>query len=248
LPVLPAAESVAVPLDVVAGAARIQGEVRVSTGPTTPADLLPVLQSLTDAIVESTVQTVRAQGYTITCKKGCGACCRQLVPISATEARRLRNLVNELPEPRRSEIQARFRYAQRRLQQAGLLTNLLDLGHETKEQRQALALDYFYQGIPCPFLNEEACSIHPDRPLICREYLVTSVAAHCARPRPETVRRIAIPTQVSKALLRLESDPPGKTERMVPLVLALQWADAHPEDWPVRPGPELLGDFFAQLA
>jgi Fe-S-cluster containining protein len=239
---------VVVPLDVVAGAARIQGEVWVTTGPTTPADLLPVLQSLTDAIVESTVQSAQVQGYTITCKKGCGACCRQLVPISATEARRLRNLVNELPQPRHSEIQARFRDAQRRLQQAGLLTYLLDLGRETKEQRQALALDYFYQGIPCPFLEDEACSIHPDRPLICREYLVTSAAAYCARPRHETVRRTAIPTQVSKALIRLESNPPGEAKRMVPLVLALDWADAYPEEWPVRPGPELLGDLFGQFS
>jgi hypothetical protein len=33
---------------------------------------------------------------------------------------------------------------------------------------------YFLQGVACPFLEAESCGIHPDRPLACREYLVTS--------------------------------------------------------------------------
>jgi Fe-S-cluster containining protein len=37
--------------------------------------------------------------------------------------------------------------------------------------------------MPCPFLEDESCSIHPDRPLVCREYLVTSPAELCAGPR-----------------------------------------------------------------
>jgi Fe-S-cluster containining protein len=259
LPVLPPAEgpaaqpscspeSVAVPLDVVAGAARIRGEVRVSTGPTTPADLLPLLRSLTDAIVGSAAQAAVAQGQTISCKKGCGACCRQLVPLPPTEARRIRDLVNELPQPRRSEIQARFAHARSRLQQAGLLEDLLDLGRVSKEQRREFALEYFRQGIPCPFLEEESCSIHPDRPLVCREYLVTSSAEHCARPTAETVRCVPLPARASKALARLDNDRPAEPERLVPLVLAPEWADAHNEDGPARPGPELLRDFLGHLS
>jgi Fe-S-cluster containining protein len=232
----------------VAGAARIRGEFQVTTGPTTPPHLLPVLQSLTDAIVQSAVQAARAQGHSISCKNGCGACCRQLVPIPPTEAHRIRDLVNELPEPRRSEIQARFTEARRRLQHANLLEDLLDLGAVSKERRTPLALDYFRQGIPCPFLEEESCSIHPDRPLVCREYLVTSSAEHCARPALETVQCVPLPAEVSKALACLDTDRPAKSEPLVPLVLALEWADAHPEGLPARPGPELVRDFFDHLS
>lgn len=35
--------------------------------------------------------------------------------------------------------------------------------------------------------------------------------------------------------------------RLVPLVLALEWVKAHPEEPPPRPGPELLGQFFEHL-
>ena len=45
----------------------------------------------------------------------CGACCRQLVPISALEARELVRLVDRMPEPRRSVLRQRFNDALRRL-------------------------------------------------------------------------------------------------------------------------------------
>ena len=40
-----------------------------------------------------------------------------------------------------------------------------------------LGREYFQLGIPCPFLEEESCSIYHDRPITCREYLVTSPPA-----------------------------------------------------------------------
>ncbi len=43
---------------------------------------------------------------------------------------------------------------------------------------------YFHLGIACPFLEDESCSIHADRPISCREYLVTSPAVNCADPKP----------------------------------------------------------------
>src|SRR5262249_44102212 len=146
LPVLPAAEgpaaqpgcsreSVAVPLDVVAGAARIQGEVRISKGPTTPADLLPLLQSLADALLRPAGRPAVAEGARVAGKHGGGAGRRLLVPPPPTGARRIRDLVNKLPQPRRSEIQARFADARSRLQQAGLLEDLLDLGRVGEERR-----------------------------------------------------------------------------------------------------------------
>jgi Fe-S-cluster containining protein len=235
-------------LDLVAGAARIQGEVLVTTGQATPADLLPVLRSWAEALVASAVEAAHAKGHTIPCTKGCGACCRQLVPVPPTEAHRIRDLVHDLPEPRRSEIRARFADARRRLQQAGLLEASLDLGQISKERRTEFGLEYFRQGIPCPFLEEESCSICPERPLVCREYLVTSSAEHCARPTPETVRCVPVPALVSKALARFDTASPAEPARLVPLVLAPAWADADPEDLPVRPGPELLRDFFGYVS
>jgi Fe-S-cluster containining protein len=222
-------------------------KMAVPTGPTKPVELLPILRSLTDGFVSAAVEQATRAGETVSCCKGCGACCRQIVPLSETEARKLRDLVAELPEPRRSEILARFAAARRRLEEAGLVEMLLAPESAKPEQIKDLILDYFRLEIPCPFLEEESCSIHPDRPVPCREYLVTSPAANCAQLNPETVRPLKMPLEVSKALRCYDADQGTLPNRWVPLVLALEWAEAHPDESPPRPGPELLREAFDRL-
>lgn len=216
---------------------RLQLELSVPRGPTRPVRLLAHFRALADTVVD-----IACEGKSISCTKGCGACCRQLVPISAVEARRLRELLDELPEPRAAEIRARFASARERLAEAGLLEALLDPQRIGDEQAQAFGLEYFAHGIACPFLEDESCSIHRERPIACREYLVTSPAAHCARPTADTVERVAMPAKVASAVRKLQ--PPT----WVPLIVAPEWADAHPDDSAPRPGPEIMGEFFGALS
>jgi hypothetical protein len=104
----------------------------------------------------------------------------------------------------------------------------------------ALGLEYFALGIACPFLENESCSIYEDRPLICREYLVTSDPEHCSRPTAQTVKCVKMPRKASAALAAVEDavDPPGPP--WVPLVLALEWAKSNPPASRPQPGPALL--------
>lgn len=230
------------------GTQRLHAKVSVPTRPIPIGDLLPLAQNLAGAVVQSAVAEVEEQGQTISCKKGCGACCRQLVPISQTEARRLRDLVEVLPEPRRSEIRARFARARARLEESGLLDRLLARDRWDPSEVTSLGMEYFRLGIPCPFLENESCSIHPDRPITCREYLVTSPAEHCANPARDTVNTVRIPLKVWTAVARFDKPAPGERFlRWVPLTLAPEWADTHPEETPPRPGPELLKELFEHL-
>jgi Fe-S-cluster containining protein len=222
-------------------------EMSIPTAPTRPVKLLPLFQSLADAVVGIAAKTVEEEGLKISCKKGCGACCRQLVPISAIESRRLRDLVNDMPEPRRSEIRARFDAASRRLLESGLLEKLRQPERIPKEEAQAFGLEYFYRGIACPFLEEESCSIHPDRPIACREYLVTSPAENCAKPTSETVKCVKMPAKVSGVIGRLDEQSSPRPALWVPLILALEWADSHPDEAPLRPGTELVREVFSRL-
>src|SRR5262245_35413661 len=106
------------------GGWQFRAKVTVPAGPTRLRVLLPLVQSLADQVVGAAVKGVEEQGHQISCKKGCGACCRQLVPIAEEEARHIRDLVEALPEPRRTEVRTRFREARRRLDEAGLLEPL----------------------------------------------------------------------------------------------------------------------------
>jgi Fe-S-cluster containining protein len=109
-------------------------------------------------------------------------------------------------------------------------------------------MQYFRQGIPCPFLEEESCSIYPDRPIACREYLVTSPPEHCAEPATDAVRGVQLPLKVWTALARFDKVlPSAQTIRWVPLILAPDWAAENPEEADPRPGPELARELFDYL-
>lgn len=227
---------------------EMQFKLTVPAGPTTLKELLPLAQTLSNAIVDATVQLVEERGAKISCCKGCGACCRQLVPISDVEARRIAELVQTMPEPRRTQVLARFQDALRRLAEAGLLEKLHHQERWHTEGYTEFGLEYFHLGIPCPFLEEESCSIHPDRPVTCREFLVTSPAENCRNPTAETVKSVRLPMRVGPALALFSTlDSAPQFVRWVPLVLALEWAAEHADPPAVQTGPELLGQFLEHL-
>jgi Fe-S-cluster containining protein len=228
--------------------AQMEMEITVPAGPIRPRRMLPVFQSLAESLVGIGISNAEQEGGTISCKKGCGACCRQLVPLAEMEAHDIRDVLERLPEPRRSEVRARFDAAYERLKAAGLLEKLEDPERFEFGEMMAFGLEYFHQGIACPFLEDESCSIHPDRPIACREYLVTSPAIHCANPTKETISYVELPGKVSIALCRLTQDPSKRLIPWVPLILAPRWADAHPEETPSIPGPELLRQVFDRLS
>ncbi len=223
---------------------NIELEVTVPANPVRLTKMLPIFQQLTNAVVQVGVGNAEVEGEQISCTKGCGACCRQLVPIAESEAYQLQELVHAMPEPRRATIQARFAAAKEQLQQTDLLTPILFPGELSLEAKRQLGLEYFQQGIACPFLEEESCGIHPDRPLACREYLVTSPAINCAAPSAETVQCVEMPGSVSRVVQKLTAT---RAVSWVPLILALDWADEHPDPSPLRAGPEWLQTVFKQL-
>lgn len=210
--------------------------------------LLPILQGLTDKIMEVAVSDVRETGAEISCTKGCGACCRQLVPVSRTEAIYLRELIDGMSEERRSEIRRQFENAIERLEKSGLLARLISRGSSSGKDRTNLGLDYFYQSIACPFLENEACSIYEDRPLACREYLVSSPPENCQAPKKENISCIPIPARLSQIIQKLEnSDTDASPTKWIPLILILLEGSFQKQQETNRSGPDWLNLLFASL-
>ena len=204
--------------------------------------MLPVFQSLAHRVIDVAVAEATKRGESVSCKAGCGACCRQLVPISLTEARAIAALVAAMPEPRRSRVRARFADASGRLERAGLLDELRKFDEMPTEWHRTIHARYFPLRIPCPFLDDESCSIHPQRPVVCREYLVTSPPEHCAAATPGGVRRVPLHGEVSTDIVLLEYR--GPTASRVALVLARAWADEHRRD---EPGPRPPVEWIEQV-
>ncbi len=231
------------------GTERVRMAVSATTDDTDRRDILPVARSVCGMVVDLAIDQVKAEGKQITCKAGCGACCRQIVPISQVEARVIADLVAAMPEPRQTQIRERFARAKENLQASGHWQKLLDRSAWSQEEPQQFGLSYFGLGIPCPFLEEESCSIHPDRPITCREYLVTSSAEECAKPTKDTIQMVPLAKKVWPALAQFDGFDPGKKYlRWVPLIMALEWAETHPDTNESRPGTGLVQEFFEHLA
>jgi Fe-S-cluster containining protein len=227
---------------------QVQLALTVPTAPVHAGVILPIFQSLSEAIEADAVAGAQGQGKRISCRAGCGACCRQLVPISEIEARCLAELVALLPEPRRSAIRARFAEALARLEAAGLLETVRHLERVDVADKESLALTYFHLGIACPFLEDESCSIYPQRPLSCREYLVTSPAENCSHPTKDNVKGFKLPVRLSGMLARFSKECAAARQPWVPLILALERAESEPDGSPARPGPEWVTLLFEKLS
>ena len=157
-------------------------------------EVLPALQGLVNAVVGAATEA----DLTISCRKGCAACCRHLVPISRTEGEALLALVDAMPKERRKAVRARFASAEAQITAAGL-------AEPAGRGDQEMSLAYFALRLACPFLEDESCSIHPDRPLVCREHLVTSPAALCSGLAQEGVTPAPVP-KLSLAAQRLQDE------------------------------------------
>lgn len=222
------------------GDKKYQFELSVPASRVPRSAMLPVFRDLMNLSIAQGVAKAAVEGRSVSCRAGCGACCRQLVPVSPVEARQIRDLVMAMPEDRRAAVMERFADAKRRLEEAGLHAKLLEPDELTPEERRELGWNYFLLGIPCPFLVEESCSIHPDRPLICREYLVSSPAANCVHPTKETIERVGLPMELARVLGRFRDGEPNETT-WVALSVAMDWAESHPDPEPDRTGPEWVG-------
>jgi Fe-S-cluster containining protein len=230
------------------GGQRVHADITIPAGPVRARVMLPVFQKMADFVIAHGEVAAQQMGEAVSCRKGCAACCRQMVAVGELEAHYLRDLVARLPEPRRTEICARFAAAHQRFAQAGLQERLLHFNECTRSELDQLSREYFALQVPCTFLEDEECSIYADRPLLCRQYLVVSPPERCSEPGQEGVRGLLLPTNLAHIIARLGQTPPPEPTRWILLPEALAWAEAHPDEPPPRPGPEVLREVLHQVA
>lgn len=242
-------------IEMTVGGIPLKMELTVPKTPVKPHRMLPIFQYAANAFVDISSQAAEAQGKSISCKAGCGACCSQAVPIAEIEVYNIARVVEEMPEPRRTAVKERFADAVRhfekkdwfgRMKQAAAKAGTVSRD-EVMVEVQTLALEYFHDNIPCPFLEAGSCSIHPDRPIACREYLVTSPAENCSNPTAGTIDKVQMLVKTSDAVKTV-----GRTERFrqmgfIPLIRALEIAETYPESFAEKRGERWVTDLFSQL-
>ncbi len=221
-------------------AGRLTTAIDVPTGLIPITAIVPLTRRLGDEAAELEIQQGAETGQSISCRKGCAACCRMLVPLSAPEAFALQEHVKQLPADRHTQLLNRLHDAKDRLKQVGLWDRMSDVAEASKqvsdEELDPINQSYYALRIPCPYLENELCSIYEARPAACRELLVTSPAELCQDLAQNPVMPLPVSMRMSSILGltwgALTSSPP----RLIPLPMALEWAERHQEEsqrtWP----------------
>ena len=106
------------------------------------APLLEAYRIVDEGVAEGIARAAR-QGRHLACAKGCAACCRSHLTIPVYPL----------------ELVGIYWYATERLE-------------EPVRSRLKAQLRAHVSGAPCPFLVDEACSVHPLRPMACRQFNV----------------------------------------------------------------------------
>src|SRR5581483_5526861 len=97
-----------VQFDIEAGSETVSVSLELPTAPTRARRMLPVLEKLAHEVIAVAIGEAVKRGESVSCRAGCGACCRQVVPVSLTEARRLAAVVEAMPAQRRARVRERF--------------------------------------------------------------------------------------------------------------------------------------------
>ncbi|MCA9460492.1 MAG: YkgJ family cysteine cluster protein [Nitrospira sp.] len=223
----------------------IQASVAVPSGFIPLTTIIPLMQSIGSEIQELASTAITKTREPISCQKGCAACCRMLIPMAPPEALALKTYVETWEPSRRDVLLARLQSIQDQLQKAGLDEPLKQVVFSqeqfTDEDLEPINHAYYALRIPCPFLENEACSIYDYRPSACRELLVTSPAERCQDFANQDIHPIPVPVRIGTVLSHLWSTLHQGPIRLIPLPYALLWADNSPvKEEATLSGPQLL--------
>ncbi|HIP82205.1 MAG TPA: hypothetical protein EYH19_01290 [Desulfocapsa sulfexigens] len=110
-------------------------------------------------------------GEDLACKKGCATCCTQNVVITAVEGELIHRFIDE-HEKREwlaAKLQKKAKTRRPELTTNGFAANCLE-GKDVEP-------DSYGSGEPCPFLEQDCCSIYEVRPFSCRCFASTEICS-----------------------------------------------------------------------
>lgn len=207
----------------------LKREIDLPEGEITLAALARAVLPLATEIETIAARRAIIDGHASMCRKGCDACCCQLVTVSPAEAWMLAEHIATLPDALRNLVESKYAAALAAVEKAGLLEKMRQLDDPglSPEEHFNLARDYFRLKVPCPLLGAGACRIYTNRPALCREYLVSSSPTRCLDPFKYPPDRVPVVGEVSQALLGTCAQSMGHELEPIPFILAPEWAKAH---------------------
>ena len=172
-------------------------------GPAGLADIVPLAYGISDIITDAAIGHLAGEGHPVPCKKGCSSCCDYLVALSMPEVYYLQQKWAAWPDvPCDTVLRSCLRSARKMMDLESLhkynVTEEVDLSQISRW--------YGELELSCPFLINNSCMIYENRPLACREYLVTSAPCLCHKAMDGSIERVRLPVSMPEVLGQLAAE------------------------------------------
>jgi Fe-S-cluster containining protein len=190
-------------------------------------DLVGPARQLCDIVTQLAIEHQRLYGKPVTCSAGCMACCKYMVTVSPAEVIAINDTINNLPRQSRLALLRSMTMAGRKILSAfPSIVKSCDLGH-TQSSSRLVELSRWYAAISvtCPWIENKMCSLYSDRPLVCREFLVTSASANCNPNSSKKKTIIDLPIKMAEVLMEVCAKLTGTKPQAMFLPLVPAWCD-----------------------
>lgn len=219
--------------------------IRVQEGPAKLTDIVPLARAIWDKIGAALLDNLAASNQSVQCGKGCSACCSYLVALSLPEACYLQQTFASIPaECRIPIIHDCIDSAQKILDPAVLEKYNMNNSNDMTE----ISKWYTELDLRCPFLSGRSCSIYAQRPLACREHLVTTPPELCKTSEPQIPEIVPIPVSMLEVLGQLTAELEQTDVEAVILPLAVTCMDHYmPHSYCTWPAVDMVKHFVRIL-
>ncbi len=236
-----------VPMEMYVGDRPLRFTISYLNRPVTLAELVPMAWQLADRIIEAIGRNIHESDRRISCRKGCSSCCRYLIPITTAEAYHIRNEIYNQPASEQRTLLRACQIAAQKLIGRKIPSNLFSTSCDFQERLTCLSDWYKELDLPCPFLVNHCCCIYEFRPLVCREYLVTTHPTKCLAHSAEKARKVILPVSVAEVMAETccqteEAEP----SILLPLLVPFLQANAE-RSWKLYPPDQLISTFLDTL-
>jgi Fe-S-cluster containining protein len=190
-------------------------------------DLVHPARQLCDIIIRQTMEHQRLCGQPVRCSAGCMACCKYAITVSRAEALAINSMINNLPRQARQALLRSMTMAGRKILGASRSTVGPQGSGAEGSSNSLLELSRWYaqMNLTCPYIENKLCSHYTDRPLVCREFMVTSPPAQCVASIKNGRIVVDLPIRMSEVLMEVGARLTGTTPQAMFLPLVPAWFD-----------------------
>lgn len=196
--------------------------IGIIDGPATLSDIVSLARSISDEQCLTVIDHLETNGQCVQCSKGCFACCGYLVTLSLPEVFRMQKELSAMGAGRYVSILYSCLDSSKKILDIDVLE---EYNINEKPEMTQISKWYAELDLSCPFLSNGLCGIYEQRPLACREHMVTTSPQSCINNEMNTTEIVDMPVSILEALGQLAADLEQTEVEAVILPLALTCMD-----------------------